>query len=79
MAAKYNVSGFVYTDEATAKIAAKEEKAVAYLRPQIKWNNSKALLGAYNQLLDQKLFHTQVGLSFLGAYTLIDLMQLLVA
>ena len=47
-------------------IAAKEEKAVAYLRPQIKWNNPTALLGGYNQLLDQKLFHTQVGLSFLG-------------
>ncbi|MCF0131455.1 MAG: hypothetical protein HUJ71_06980 [Pseudobutyrivibrio sp.] len=63
--ASYKVGEFTFSDEATAKKAANELKAINYLMPQLKNAKDSDILKAYNQLVQRKMFSTVVGLSFL--------------
>ncbi len=65
MADLKEVNGFVFTDEEEFQNALKEAKAVEYLKKQLSGKDGKSILKVYNQLLDQKVFHTEVGYSFL--------------
>ncbi|MCR5416380.1 MAG: hypothetical protein K6E79_06270 [Pseudobutyrivibrio sp.] len=63
--AKYNIGGVIFNDEASAKKAAKELKVVEYILGQLKTADEDDVLKVYNKLLDQNLFTTEVGISFL--------------
>ena len=63
--AKYNIGGYIFDDENKAKKAAKELKAVEYILSQIKDADEKGVLTVYKKLLNQKLFSTEIGMSFL--------------
>lgn len=64
---KYKVGGFEYDNEQDAQKAAKELKAVEYILGQIKESNDEqAVHRLYVRLIDQNLFSTEVGLSFLN-------------
>ena len=43
----------------------KEQRAVEYLKSQLDLSNAEAVLAVYKQILEQDVFHTDVGLSFL--------------
>ena len=43
----------------------KERRAVEYLRSQLDWNQPETLLATYIQIIEQDVFHTQVGMEFL--------------
>ncbi|MCR4693811.1 MAG: hypothetical protein K5773_00625 [Pseudobutyrivibrio sp.] len=64
--AKYNIGGVIFEDEATAKTAAKELKAVEYILNQLKSADDSTVLKVYKKLIDQKMFTTEIGLSFLA-------------
>ena len=64
--AKYNIGGYIFNDENSAKKAAKELKAVEYILGQIKVADEQEVLKIYKKILNQKLFSTQVGMSFLN-------------
>ncbi|MCR4673499.1 MAG: hypothetical protein K5675_00690 [Lachnospiraceae bacterium] len=59
------VDGFMFHSEEEYQSALKEQKAVTYLKQQMSGKNATEILRIYNQLLEQKLFHTEVGYSFL--------------
>lgn len=61
----YQVGGFSFTDEETARAANKELKAVDFILEQMKTADEATVLKVYNQLLDKKMFTTPVGLTFL--------------
>lgn len=65
MAELREVDGFLFSSEEEYQDALKEEKAVLYLKKQMSGKDGKSILKIYNQLLEQKLFHTEVGFSFL--------------
>ena len=60
-----NVGGFLFEDEATAAQARKEEEGIRFIRERSALNNPEGVLKLYKTLLQQKLFSTAVGLSFL--------------
>lgn len=64
--ANYKVGGFTFSDEETARKAAKELKAVEYVLEQLKNADDTMVFKAYNQILDKKMFKTEVGISFLN-------------
>lgn len=64
--AKYNIGGYIFNDENSARKAAKELKAVEYVLGQIKTADEKGVLQVYKKLLDQRLFSTEIGMSFLN-------------
>ena len=64
--AKYNIGGYIFDDENKAKKAAKELKAVEYILGQIKDGDEKAVLTVYKKLLNQRMFSTEIGMSFLA-------------
>ena len=64
--AKYNIGGYIFSDEESAKKAAKELKTVEYILGQLKDADEKTVLQIYNKLLKQKLFSTEIGLGFLS-------------
>ena len=64
--AKYNIGGYIFEDENKAKKAAKELKAVEYILGQIKDADEKGVLTVYKKLLNQRLFSTEIGMSFLS-------------
>ena len=64
--AKYNIGGYIFDDENKAKKAAKELKAVEYILGQIKDADEKGVLSVYKKLLNQRLFSTEIGMSFLS-------------
>ena len=63
--AKYNIGGVIFNDEASAKRAAKELKAVEYILGQLKEADEHGVLKVYNKLLDQRMFSTVIGIGFL--------------
>ena len=65
MAELREVDGFVFSSEEEYRDALKEEKAVAYLKKQMSGKDGKSILKIYNQLLEQNVFHTEVGYAFL--------------
>ena len=64
--AKYNIGGYIFNDEESAKKAAKELKTVEYILGPIKEADEKTVLQIYNKLLKQRLFSTEIGLGFLS-------------
>ncbi len=64
--AKYNIGGYIFNDENSAKKAAKELKAVEYILGQIKVADEQEVLKIYKKILNQRLFSTQVGMDFLN-------------
>ena len=64
--AKYNIGGYIFNDENKAKKAAKELKAVEYILGQIKDSDENAVLTVYKKLLNQRMFSTEIGMSFLA-------------
>ena len=43
----------------------KEQRAIEYLRSQLNMNDPETVLVVYAQIIDQEVFHTQVGFEFL--------------
>jgi hypothetical protein len=64
--ARYNIGGYIFDDENKAKEAAKELKAVEYILGQIRDSDEKAVLTVYKKLLNQRMFSTEIGMSFLA-------------
>ena len=64
--ARYNIGGYIFDDENKAKKAAKELKAVEYILGQLKDSDEKAVLTVYKKLLNQRMFSTEIGMSFLA-------------
>ena len=64
--ARYNIGGYIFDDENKAKEAAKELKAVEYILGQIRDSDEKAVLTVYKKLLNQRMFSTEIGMSFLS-------------
>ena len=64
--ARYNIGGYIFDDENKAKKAAKELKAVEYILGQIKDADEKGVLTVYKKLIKQRLFSTEIGMSFLS-------------
>lgn len=61
----YNVDGFLFEDEETAKIARKEEEGIRFIKERTALNNPEVVLKLYKKLLEQDLFVTPVGIRFL--------------
>lgn len=64
--ARYNIGGYIFDDENKAKKAAKELKAVEYILGQIRDSDENAVLTVYKKLLNQRMFSTEIGMSFLA-------------
>ena len=64
--AKYNIGGYIFNDENSARKAAKELKAVEYILGQIRAADEQEVLKMYKKILNQKLFSTEIGMSFLN-------------
>ena len=64
--AKYNIGGYIFNDENSAKKAAKELKAVEYILGQMKTADEQEVLKIYKKIISQRLFSTQIGLGFLN-------------
>jgi len=64
--AKYNIGGYIFSDEESAKKAAKELKAVEYILAQIKTADETEVLQIYKKLINQRLFSTEIGMGFLS-------------
>lgn len=63
--AAFVVSGYVFTDEETAKKAEKEIAGVAYTRNKLDMDNPGAVLAVYNKIIRSKMFSTPVGYEYL--------------
>jgi hypothetical protein len=59
------VSGFLFTNEEEAKQAQKEAEGIVYIRQKVDMDEPLMVLQVYNQMVDQKLFETEVGHSYL--------------
>ena len=64
--AKYNIGGYIFEDENKARKAAKELKTVEYILGQLKDADESGVLTVYKKLLKQRLFSTEIGMSFLS-------------
>ncbi len=62
--ARYNIGGYIFEDENKAKKAAKELKTVEYILGQVKDSDENGVLKVYKKLLNQRLFSTEIGMSF---------------
>jgi hypothetical protein len=61
----YQVDGFSFDSRKRAQQAKKEKEGIAYIRKQTSLKDPEAVLNLYNRLLDEELFQTEVGISFL--------------
>lgn len=59
------VEGFLFVGEDNIKEAKKEAEGVSYVRGRISYNDPAKLLGVYKKMIDQNMFKTEVGISFL--------------
>ena len=59
------VNGFLFSTTEETNAAKKEAKAVVYLEERLKGRSPEEAKSMYSQILDQGLFHTVVGYSFL--------------
>lgn len=59
------VSGFAFEDPATGEEALKEQEAIEYVNKQLNFEDTKSLLALYNQMVTRRMFHTEVGFSYL--------------
>ena len=61
----WEIEGFSFTDENQAKTAQKELEGVKYIKSNIDYDNPDVVLEMYNRVIEQKLFATPVGYSYL--------------
>ena len=61
----YQVDGFVFESRERARQAKKEAEGVSYIREHNSLKDPDEILKLYNNLLEQNLFETEVGISFL--------------
>ncbi len=59
------VNGFLFSTTEEVNAAKKEAKAVVYLEERLKGRSPEEAKSMYTQIMDQGLFHTAVGYSFL--------------
>lgn len=59
------IGGFAFADPHKAEQAKKEQQALQYLSAQINMDRPEAVLQVYSQMIERKLFSTQVGYSYL--------------
>lgn len=59
------VSGFAFDNPKIGEEALKEQEAVEYVNKQLNFDDTKSLLALYNQMVSRRMFHTQVGISYL--------------
>ena len=59
------VSGFAFDNPAIGEEALKEQEAVEYVSKQLNYDDTKSLLALYNQMVYRRMFHTQVGITYL--------------
>ena len=59
------VSGFAFDNPKIGEEALKEQEAVEYVSKQLNFDDTKSLLALYNQMVSRRMFHTQVGISYL--------------
>ena len=59
------VSGFAFDNPKIGEEALKEQEAVEYVSKQLNYDDTKSLLALYNQMVSRRMFHTQVGISYL--------------
>lgn len=61
----YEVGGFSFTDEELAKQAKNELEGAKYIRGQLDHQKPEVMLKMYHRLLQERIFVTPVGISFL--------------
>lgn len=61
----YDVGGFRFDDEMSAREAFKESKAVAKIKSSMDMQDANSVLRVYKQAIEKDIFHTKVGLAFL--------------
>lgn len=59
------VSGFAFDNPTTGEEALKEQEAIEYVNKQLNFDDTKSLLALYNQMVTRRMFHTEVGISYL--------------
>ena len=59
------VDGYVFRSEAMAGQARKELEGIQFVKKQMDMKNPATVLQVYNRIIDEDLFHTEVGYSFL--------------
>ena len=59
------VNGFLFSTTEEVNAAKKEARAVVYLEERLKGRSPEEAKSMYTQIMDQGLFHTAVGYSFL--------------
>lgn len=60
------INGFCFENEEEAAQAKKEADGVWYLREKINTDAPESVLGIYNKMVQQRLFETAVGYTYLG-------------
>ncbi|MCR5467836.1 MAG: hypothetical protein K6F37_02640 [Lachnospiraceae bacterium] len=59
------IEGFLFTDEASAARARKEAESVRFLKGKMDKGNPAQMLDLYSKMVEQKMFQTPVGYSFM--------------
>ncbi len=59
------VDGYVFRSPQMAQQARKELEGILFVKKQMDMKNPQAILQVYNRIIDEDLFHTEVGYSFL--------------
>ena len=61
----YQIDGFIFYGKKEAEQAKKEAAGVEYLKAKIDKNQPEAVLSVYNKTVEENLFETPVGLSYM--------------
>ena len=61
----YEVAGFSFTEEKMAKRAKKEADGVSFIKAKIDMEQPEKVLQIYNRTIEEKVFKTPVGISYL--------------
>lgn len=62
---QWQVGGYTFSSEGDALLARKEESRVAYLEKRMRYDKPEVVLAVYNKAVDERLFTTPIGLSYL--------------
>ncbi len=71
---RFAIGGFSFENEDEAEQAQKEVEGIKYIKTKTDMDNPKMVLQVYNKMIEQKLFETAVGYSYLK-----DIQEYLVA
>ena len=62
---EFLVDGFLFQDEELAQMAKKEAGGIRYIKDKTSMDDPEMVLQIYNKIIEQKMFETQVGISYL--------------